>query len=152
MTEHTQFAKLIIRTYDETLRLLEEARDYSTFYWNISIRRNLPKHDCTMINGELLRLTTRLSEMIAWLMVHKAVSPGKMTLEQTQADQYRLSLQEVCLADGRTRDIEWPQRLNILLEKSRELYNRVLKMDQMAARLADDGASGNTERRGQFSR
>jgi regulator of CtrA degradation len=135
MTEHPQFDKFIVRTYDETFSLLEEARDYSTFNWTVDVRRSLPDSDATAINRELLRLTTRLGEMLAWLMVHKAVAPGKITLEQALADQYRLSQKELCLKDGRTRGVKWPQRLNVMLERSRELYSRVLKMDQMAARL-----------------
>lgn len=140
--QHTQFAKLITRTYDETLCLLEEAKDYSFFHWTKAARRNLSRHDCDIINSEMLRLTTRLSEMTAWLIIHKSVVSGKMTLEQTQAKQFRLSQQELCLADHQTRDVEWPQCLNILLGKSRELYNRVVKMDQMAARLCAGQGTG----------
>ena len=39
------------------------------------------------------------------------------------------------MTDGRTRDMDWPLRLDGMLNRSRELFGRVAKMDQMAARL-----------------
>ena len=139
MSEHIQFAKFINRTFDETLQLLEEALDYSTHYWKEDIR-GLPEDESLRVTGERMRLTARLSEIMAWVMVHKAVASGEMMAEQAQSGEYHLSAHDVCLADNRDKPNACPERLNGMLDRSRDLYSRVIKMDQMASRLFALGA------------
>lgn len=134
MTGHIQFEKLIDHTYDETLALLEEARDYTLFDRRDDVR-DRDRFEIMRITGEQLRLTARLSGVMAWLMVQKAVAAGEMTSVQAKAGPCHLSEHEVCLAGGRTQDMDWPPRLGGMLNRSRELYGRVAKMDRMAVRL-----------------
>ncbi len=135
MSEHTQFAKFINRTFDETMRLLEEARDYSMHDWKEDVC-GLPNDESMRVTGERMRLTARLSEIMAWVMVHKAVADGEMTAKQAQSGQYHLSAHDICLADNRgSKPDSFPERLGGMLDRSRELYSRVIKMDQMASRL-----------------
>ena len=134
MARHAQLEKLINRTFDETLALLEEVREYS-MYDGAKETEDLPNTDRLWINQERLRLTARLSEIMAWLLVHKAVAAGEITADKAHTEKFRLSAQAICMKDGRTGNLEWPPRLNGFLEKSRELYDRVSKMDQMTARL-----------------
>ncbi len=134
MSEHMQFAKFINHTFDETMHLLEEARDYSRHYWKEDVR-GLPNDENMRFTGEKMRLTARLSEIMAWVMVHKAVAGGEMTAEQAQAGEYHLSAHDICLADNRGKPDACPERLNGMLDRSRDLYCRVIKMDQMASRL-----------------
>ncbi len=133
-TGHIQFDKLIDRTYDETLALLEEARDYALFDRRED-DRGRDKSEVMRITGEQLRLTSRLSGVMAWLMVRKAVAAGEMTAAQAEAGPCHLTDHEICMADGRAKDMEWPLRLSGLLNRSRDLYGRVAKMDRMATRL-----------------
>ncbi len=134
MTGHFQFEKLIDRTYDETLVLLEEARDYTLFDRREDVR-DRDRTEIMRITGEQLRLTARLSGVMAWLMVQKAVAAGEMTAVQAEAGPCHLSDHEVCMADGRAKDMDWPLRLSGMLNRSRDLYGRVAKMDRMATRL-----------------
>ncbi len=134
MSEHAQFAKFIDRTFDEALQLLEEALDYSTHYWKEDVR-GLPDDESMWVTGERMRLTARLSEIMAWVMVHKAVAGGEMTAEQAQSGEYHLSADDVCLAGNRDKPNACPERLGGMLDHSRDLYYRVIKMDQMASRL-----------------
>ena len=134
MTGHIQFEKLVDRTYDETLALLEEARDYTLFDRPEDIRgRNGP--EILRITGEQFRLTARLSGVMAWLMVRKAVAAGEMTAVQAETGPCHLSDQGVCMTDSRAKDMDWPPRLGAMLNRSRDLYGRVAKMDRMATRL-----------------
>ncbi len=139
MSEHAQFAKFINRTFDETLQLLEEARDYSMHYWKEDVR-GLPDDESLRVTGEKMRLTARLSEIMAWVMVRKAVASGEMTAEQAQSGEYHLSAHDVCLADNRDKPNACSERLNGMLDRSRDIYSRVIKMDQMASRLFARGA------------
>ncbi len=134
MTEHEQFAKFIDRTYDETFQLREEAKAYSTLDWKEDVQ-GLPEQETLRITGEKMRLTARLSEVMAWLMVHKAVGRGEMTPNQAQSGAFHLTEKEVCLADGRAEGTFCPSRLNQMLDRSFDLYDRVCKMDRMAIRL-----------------
>ena len=134
MTGHFQFEKLIDRTYDETLALLEEARNYTLFDRREDVR-DRDRTEIMRITGEQLRLTARLSGVMAWLMVQKAVAAGEMTAAQAKAGPCHLSDHEVCMADGRAKDMDWPLRLSGMLNRSRDLYGRVAKMDRMATRL-----------------
>ena len=134
MTEHQQFAKFIDRTFDETFQLLEDAKDYSTLDWKEDVQ-GLPKQETLRITGERLRLTARLSGVMAWLIVHKAVAKGEMTPNQAQSGAFHLTEKEVCLTDGRAEGTFCPTRLNQMLDRSFDLYDRVCKMDRMAIRL-----------------
>lgn len=138
MTEHAPFAKFIERTYGETLQLLEEARDYSVHDWKEDTG-HLPAIKTIQVSKEQMRLTARLSEIMAWLMVHKAVSAGEMTPEQVQSGNYHLTAHEVCLPGECAEEVKLPVRLKILLNRSLELYGRVSKMDRMAQRLFAKG-------------
>jgi len=139
MSGHAQFTKFIHRTYDETLQLLEEALDYSTHSWKEDIQ-GLAGADTMRLTGERMRLTARLSEIMAWLMIHKAVANGEVTVEQAQSAEYHLSADDVCVDDSQDKGPDFPVRLNGMLSHSRELYARVIKMDQMASRLFGNGA------------
>ncbi|MCH7937043.1 MAG: DUF1465 family protein [Proteobacteria bacterium] len=133
MTGHAQLAKFIDRTYGETLQLLEEARDYSVHDWKEE-SDHLPAIETIQVNKERMRLTARLSVIMAWLMVHKAVSAGEMTPAQAQSDTYHLTAHDVCLPGDSAEELKLPDRLKRLLNRSFELYGRVSKMDRMAQR------------------
>ena len=134
MEEHPQFAKFIDRTFYEVLQLLEDARDYTLLYWKED-KRGLAENDALRLTQEKMLLTARLSEIMAWLMVQKAVNEGEMTARESQAEAFRLNGPEVYRDDALAEDIVYPDRFNRLLEQNHELYERVSKMDRMAARL-----------------
>ena len=53
----------------------------------------------TLYSCEMSRITLRLSSIMAWIMVQRAVFSGKM---QTAAvERYGLEFQDVCLVDNR---------------------------------------------------
>ena len=60
------------RTYDEALEMTVEARDYVADVL-IADRDSAAFGKRCYFNCEALRLTTRLSQMMAWLMVQRAV-------------------------------------------------------------------------------
>ena len=60
------------RTYDEALEMTVEARDYVADVL-IADRDSAAFGERCYFDCEALRLTTRLSQMMAWLMVQRAV-------------------------------------------------------------------------------
>jgi len=114
------------RVYDETLGLLIEARDY--------VASTLDNHRETIdvrlaMSCETMRLTSRLTQIMAWLLVQRAVHSGEMSLSEALADEHRLSGQNVCLTVETVFDVTLPKALQSLLDRSYRLYLRIQRLD-----------------------
>ena len=122
------------RTYDEALQLTREARDYIA---NIGAqeRAKLTPGGKLAASCEEMRLTARLTQVMAWLMIQRAVHEGEITRAEAARPEHRLEGQTACLADPVVPMDELPNRLAELLEQSRKLYERVQRLDAML----DDG-------------
>ena len=67
------------RTYDEALEMTVEARDYVADIL-IADRDSAEFGERCYLDCEALRLTTRLSQIMAWLMVRRAVHAGEIAI------------------------------------------------------------------------
>ena len=123
------------RTYRETMSLLLETRDYMRFREPVD-RRAVPDDHRLVVNCEALRLTSRLTHIMAWLLIQKAVHAGEITAAEAAADDNRLAGQSVCRERHALGDISMPPALAVLLERSYQLYARVERLDEMVARAA----------------
>lgn len=136
MTNHNHTAQnapvFFDRTFDETMTLLTEAQGYLA-HSVAADRGSLTLLDSLRLSCEISRLTTRLCEVMAWLLVQKAVYAGELTDEEAAAEERRLANRSVCLDDAADAG-EVPSRLEALLDRSRRLYVRVSNLDDMAAR------------------
>jgi regulator of CtrA degradation len=123
------------RTYDETLALLQEARDYVAAEQPAEVLRS---DACA--RGALLvetsRLVARITQIMAWLMVQKAVVAGEMTRREALAHEHRLGGRAVCLDEGEAGRLPSASHLNALLDRSRHLYIRVARLDELQDRDA----------------
>src|SRR3546814_4398512 len=81
-------------TFEEALGLTREARDYLTHVEPRERERMMP-NDRMLASCEAMRLTSRLTQVMAWLLVQKAVHAGEMTREEARAPQHRLGGQSV---------------------------------------------------------
>lgn len=125
---------LLGKTYDETLALLVTARDYLSY----AVPAERPGVEPTQrlrVNCEALRVTARLSHVMAWLLAQKAVHAGEITA-QAAADKYRLAADDVSLLEADRVPPELPEALQDLLEKSRALYVRVTRLDELVRHAA----------------
>ena len=125
---------LLHKTYDETLTLLVTARDYMS-YAVPAARSDLEPAQRLQVSCEAMRVTARLSHVMAWLLAQKAVQAGEIT-SRAAAEAYRLSEDDVCLMEGGTEPPGLPAGLKDLLDKSRALYVRVTRLDQLVRRTA----------------
>jgi regulator of CtrA degradation len=80
---------------------------------------------------ETMRLTARLTGVMAWLMVQRAVEAGEINRSETVKKHYRLTGQEVCAASHPEAGKVLPPRFNSLLEQSGALYGRIARLDSM---------------------
>jgi regulator of CtrA degradation len=119
-------------TYDETLSLLAETRAFLTL--PPDGRRSAVSQ--LRLVREAMRITSRLSQVLAWLMVRRAVVDGVISEADSLAPERRLSGQEVCLAEPSDDLGEVPAGMKRLMEQSRALYERVARLDRMLERRA----------------
>ena len=77
---------------------------------------------------ESMRLTTRLMQLASWLLLHRAVNEGEMSLAQANKEK-----KKVKLTGGEVIDTEVlksvPDRLRDLIEHSRKLQEKVRRLD-----------------------
>jgi regulator of CtrA degradation len=123
------------KTLDETLALLVRARDYMSYAVPANQNGLLPA-ERLQISCEAMRLTARLSHVMAWLLAQKAVQAGEIS-PVAAAAAYRLSADDLCLLeDSAERTVALPEGLRDLLDKSRALYVRVTRLDALVQRAA----------------
>ena len=118
------------RTYDEALDLVKEARAYLAGPGQAAARA-MPAEASFGYAAESLRLTTRLTESMSWLLFQRALQEGEITLEESQEEECHLQHMDVCLADQPVCDPKLlPEGLQSLLERSERLYQRLLRLDE----------------------
>lgn len=123
------------RTYDEAMGLLVEARDYMA-YQEAKDQRGLPAHARLQVSYESLRVTSRLTQVMAWLLAQKAVHAGELTAEQVASDEYALAGGDICSDPSGPENEQLPTRLRDLLDRSHRLYMRVTRLDRQIRRSA----------------
>jgi len=119
------------KTYDEAYALLVDVRDYMA--GADLIRWANPLH-ALIHSRETTRITARVLHMMAWLMVQRAIHAGELPPEAAGLERNRLAGREVCLDVGAETAPAMPARLRDLLARSRRLYQRIARLDEMIAR------------------
>lgn len=116
--------------FNETLSLLFDAHHY--------FQNRGEEDQATIGNGlrlhysnEMTRVTMRLTSVMAWLMVRRAIYAGRID-EEKAAQNYRLDGSEICLSHDPVLLENLPYYLNYLSERSHNLYERIHRLDAMA--------------------
>jgi regulator of CtrA degradation len=92
---------------------------------------------------ESMRLTTRLMQLASWLLLHRAVNEGEMTLAQAGKEKKKVRLVSSDPVDNKVL-ASLPQRLSDLIERSRLLQEKVRRLDAtIHAPVPDHSASPN---------
>lgn len=121
-------------TYDEAFDLLVEARNYVEHHVP-AFKYAASPPDRTVMTKETLRLTSRLTQVMAWLMAQRAMQEGEIGEEEFVEEKYRLEAQEVCLKRAIEDLDDLPDGLNDLMARSYELYSRIMRLDEKYADL-----------------
>ena len=76
---------------------------------------------------ESMRLTTRLMQLASWLLLHRAVNEGEMSLAQANKERMKVKL----APNERPEDagIVLPERLSNLITRSKKLQDEVRRLD-----------------------
>ena len=92
---------------------------------------------------ESMRLTTRLMQLASWLLLHRAVKEGEMTLSQANREKTKVKLSA---ADPGPVDMveKLPQQLQDLIVRSMNLQARVRRLNNtIHATAAERAPIGN---------
>ena len=120
-------------TFDETMGLLVEARNYMR-YCERRERKRLGDNVGLRLNCEAMRVTSRLTQVMAWLIFQKAIHVGELTPEEAMAEERRLTCTDVCLDRSGEDDTSLPLGFRSLMDRSWRLFARVERLEQLILR------------------
>jgi regulator of CtrA degradation len=77
---------------------------------------------------ESMRLTTRLMQLASWLLLHRAVKEGEMSLAQANKEKTKVKLAAADSHDATNIEL-LPEMLRALIERSQKLQIKVRRLD-----------------------
>src|ERR1700742_3334461 len=77
---------------------------------------------------ESMRLTTRLMQLASWLLLHRAVNEGEMSLDQANKEKTKVKLSAAEPVDPAVIK-GLPEKLRALIERTRKLHEDVRRLD-----------------------
>jgi regulator of CtrA degradation len=77
---------------------------------------------------ESMRLTTRLMQLASWLLLHRAVKEGEMSLAQASKEKLKVKLSAGDYGDEHNTRL-LPERLRTLIQRSKALQRAVRRLD-----------------------
>src|SRR5512135_145560 len=101
--------------FRDGMALVEETATYLDGPGRVE-SKNLPRAGALAYATESMRLTTRLMQLASWLLLHRAVKEGEMSLSQANKEKTKVKLSAA--------DTHDPQNLELLPEKLRALITR----------------------------
>lgn len=121
------------RAYEETMALLVEARNYVAFQEAVD-QRGLAPAVRLQVSYESMRVTSRLTQVMAWMLAQKAVHAGEMSQEKAIGEEFAISGGTICSDPSGPDNAQLPTGLRSLLERSHSLYMRTTRLEEMVRR------------------
>ena len=119
-------SELFDRTFREGMDLVEETAAYLDGAGRQDSKL-LSRSAALAYAAESMRLTTRLMQLASWLLLHRAVKEGEMTLAQASKEKSKVRLAACEPGDAKS--------IALLPEKLRELIARSVKLQAEVRRL-----------------
>ena len=113
--------------FKEGMALVEETASYLDGEGRQESKK-LERSGALAYATESMRLTTRLMQLASWLLLHRAVKEGEMSLSQANKEKtkVKLSLGDRAAADTMAL---LPAKLSDLIDRSLKLQDRVRRLD-----------------------
>ena len=121
--------------FKDGMRLVEETAEYLDGAGRLASKR-LPRPASIVYATESMRLTTRLMQLASWLLLHRSVREGDMTLDRARQEKRKIRLEQLSTIMTGVGWDELPQDFRALVSRSLLLQKRVERID---AALLDDG-------------
>lgn len=115
--------------YNEALELLSEAHSYISYRQTVE-ERHLSAEGRMQVSYQVMRLTARLTQIMAWLMLQRAMQNNEIAAEEAVFDPAITVSSDVLALDQDDYDLKVPTGLKRLLERSHGLYLRMQRLEQ----------------------
>ena len=116
--------------FNETLALLFDAHHYFQTQ-GAQEQSSIHQTSRPLYASEMTRITMRLTSVMAWIMVRRAIHAGRIE-EQKASQEYRLEATDICALHDAQTLTKLPNYMIYLSERSLSLYERVHRLDQLA--------------------
>ncbi len=113
--------------FREGMALVEETAAYLDGPGRQESKR-LERNGALAYATESMRLTTRLMQLASWLLLHRAVKEGEMSLAQANKEKAKVKLATPEQNDEHNIKL-LPERLRVLIERSKALQTAVRRLD-----------------------
>lgn len=120
--------RLLERLREEALAMLARAHDYTQKYGPMDFLGEDVELGLD-IARESVRISSCLTQVIAWCLTQKAMIEGHISLEEARNEDYRIVYEGELVACNQQENIAFPKELKQLLDQSLALYERVCRLD-----------------------
>jgi len=144
--EHLASSPLFATLFREGMALVEETAAYLDGPGRQQ-SKDLGRGPALAYATESMRLTTRLMQLASWLLLHRAVKEGEMSLAQANIEKAKVKLSPIDTTDPNNIAL-LPAELRELIERSRVLQSKVRRLDTTihAPPVAPQGHESPVER------
>jgi regulator of CtrA degradation len=113
--------------FRDGMALVEETATYLDGPGRVE-SKNLARAGALAYATESMRLTTRLMQLASWLLLHRAVKEGEMSLTQANKEKTKVKLSASDHHDPNNIEL-LPETLRALIERSQKLHGKVRRLD-----------------------
>ncbi|MEX1147377.1 MAG: DUF1465 family protein [Sphingomonadales bacterium] len=121
-------AAFVEKTYGEAMALVHRSAHYLGGE-GAAFRSGLDDAMRPVFTAESLRVTTRLMQVVSWLMTQRAALEGEMTQDEANAQEHRLGAADICLAEPLEGSDELPEVFQEIADSSLNLYRRIARIE-----------------------
>ncbi len=119
-------SEVFTRTFSEGMTLVEDTANYLDTEGR-KASKLLSRDGALAYASASMKLTTELMQIASWLLVLRAVREGDMEAEEARDDKYRLKPRDGAIGNYLEQGL--PEKLIGLIEDSRQLYERIARLD-----------------------
>jgi regulator of CtrA degradation len=127
--------------FRDGMALVEETASYLDGPGRVQSKK-LERSAALAYATESMRLTTRLMQLASWLLLHRAVKEGEMSLAQANKEKAKVKLSSVRPSDEEAVKL-LPEKLQHLIARSVQLETKVRRLDATIHAPPSPAAAGN---------
>jgi regulator of CtrA degradation len=126
-SERLAGSQVFATLFRDGMALVEETASYLDGAGRLESKK-LERSAALVYATESMRLTTRLMQLASWLLLHRAVKEGEMTLAQAHKEKSKVRLAACDPGDAKSIAL-LPDKLQELIARSTRLQAEVRRLD-----------------------
>src|SRR6202161_1170089 len=126
-SERLASSQIFAILFRDGMALVEETASYLDGAGRTESKK-LERSAALVYATESMRLTTRLMQLASWLLLHRAVKEGEMTLAQASKEKSKVRLAACDPGDAKSIAL-LPEKLQELIARSVKLQTEVRRLD-----------------------